>query len=335
MRSALDPDTPRRRKAPPQRRRRVRRSPRLARRRNCKKRHKEEQRLRNQFAAADKAYHEARDTYRDANIHLKQANSSIWGELAGDAPLFTRNCRSRFEEKSARRLWPIGGRRLIRPLTTSMPCGLKRGDWKQHGCRGNKPRRYKLAGKGKRTMAKERSTMLGDVPSNRQGLRREHQDLEAQEKALFKSVDAGREQKREVECEVERLTRKREHTHNAVKETDGKIKEQELIRDNARRGIASQKKLLPASWHTQGGDDRYARAAHFEDGAKRPREEGDRPEHRELDLARHEAQVLHQDLIQAQSAEREVSSGSPQEQLRRSPVSWAKPGTSINLATRS
>src|SRR4051794_40772381 len=95
------------------------------------------------------------------------------------------------------------------------------------------------------------SRLLGGIPSQRQDLRKEHQDLEAQEKALFKSVDASRAQKEEVEREVERLMRERDQAQAGVKETEAKIKEQELIRDNARRGIASQTRLLPPAWRTQ------------------------------------------------------------------------------------
>ena len=82
-------------------------------------------------------------------------------------------------------------------------------------------------------------------------VRGEHDELEAREKALFKSIDAGRAEVARVEKEIERLTHQREQMQEELVGTDTKLKAEQSKKDNADRNINSQVKLLPAPCQAQ------------------------------------------------------------------------------------
>jgi exonuclease SbcC len=141
------------------------------------------------------------------------------------------------------------------------------------------------------------------LPDDRQGIRKEHADLDAQQKALFKSVDAGREQKREVEREVERLSREREAAQSSISQTDARSKEQELVLQNAQRGISAVIKVLPAAWHvraeTIGLRELHTLKTELTDLEQR----GTDDSAKELELARAGLEVMRQAVVQLEGQE--------------------------------
>jgi exonuclease SbcC len=94
--------------------------------------------------------------------------------------------------------------------------------------------------------------LLRELPADRQAIRKEHSELEAQEKGLFRSLDASRAQVREAEAELERVGKERDRIGGELSGLEGALKEQELVQGNAQRNIAARLKQLPPAWQAQG-----------------------------------------------------------------------------------
>jgi len=92
------------------------------------------------------------------------------------------------------------------------------------------------------------SRLQKDLPADRDNVRREHGRLEADEKSLEKSLTAKRLELREVEEELERLTREREQAQTAVSKFDGDLKQQEFVRNEAQKVLTRTRSLLPPAW---------------------------------------------------------------------------------------
>jgi DNA repair exonuclease SbcCD ATPase subunit len=211
-------------------------------------------RLREQHGAADKAYFEARDAYRDGMQHIKHARAAV-ERLQGE-------CATLYAEVPEPYRSKITPASVADWLETRYPTAQDTDALKVQARGLETARRQKQQAeevqrqysrlKDQETMTLETLTrLLRDLPADRQGLRKEHADLDAQQKALFKSVDAGREKKREVEREVEKLTRERDQAQGSIARTDAESREQELVRQNAQRGIAAEAKRLPQAWQAR------------------------------------------------------------------------------------
>jgi DNA repair exonuclease SbcCD ATPase subunit len=267
---------------------------------------KAEEQLRARLAAAEKAYQEARVAYSESNGQLKQSRESV--------ARLQEECATLHAELPE----PYQGRVSPAPpadwLTTTYPtaddlAGLKAQARSLEPARRQKQQAEDVVRKWNALKAQENLTlenllrMLAGLPADREGVRRTHKDLDAEQKALFKSVDAGREQKKAVERDVERLTRERDRTQLEIGHTDAQIKEQELIKQNSQRGIASTMKQLPPAWHpraeTVGIKELHVLKAELSDLQQRGADENAR----ELDQARHGLEVLRQDVRQLEAQE--------------------------------
>jgi exonuclease SbcC len=214
----------------------------------------DEQRLREKHAAADKAYFDARDAYREGLRDIKEAKGTA-ERLQGECATLHTEVPEPYRSK-------ISSRPAADWLQTRYPRAEDTEALKVNARGLEAARRQKQQAeevqrqhgrlKDQETMTLETLTrLLRDLPGDRQALRKEHADLDAQQKALFKSVDAGREKKREVEREVERLTRERDQAQASITRTDAEAREQELVQQNAVRGIAAEKKRLPLAWQAR------------------------------------------------------------------------------------
>jgi DNA repair exonuclease SbcCD ATPase subunit len=265
---------------------------------------KAEQQLREQLTAADKAYQEARVAYGEGNAHIKQA------KLAGER--LQEECATLYAEIPE----PFRGKISPAPvadwLKTTYPTAQDTDALKVQARGVEAARRQKQKAeedqqnwaklKAQETTVQEMLHRLQrELPANRQALRQQHQELVAQQDALYKSVDAGREQKAEIDREVKRLEMERDLAKTNIGQTEGKIKEQELIRDNARRGMASLIKVLPPAWQPR-AETIGLREHHdlkMEQNELEQKCTDDRA--RELEQARHGLEVMRQEVAQLEA----------------------------------
>jgi DNA repair exonuclease SbcCD ATPase subunit len=210
-----------------------------------------EQALREQLARAEKAHQDARVEYQDANNQSKSARAAV-ERLQGECAHLYSDLPEPFRVRispSAPADW----------LATNYPAATDL-DALRNQARGLESARKELKaalqveqGWGK-LKAQEAVTLenlnrlLRDLPQDREAVRKEHADLEAQEKTLFKSLDAGRAEVQRAEKEVERLTRGHGQVLIGLGQCDTQLKEQELVQQNAQRNIASQLRQVPPAW---------------------------------------------------------------------------------------
>jgi DNA repair protein SbcC/Rad50 len=101
--------------------------------------------------------------------------------------------------------------------------------------------------------------LRAELPRDVEALRKQHAALQAEEQAVDKTLAANRDALGETEREAERLRQERDKSNEQVMALNGKLKDQELIRQHAEQGIAKVRKLLPPSWqphvHTAGMRD--------------------------------------------------------------------------------
>jgi exonuclease SbcC len=90
-----------------------------------------------------------------------------------------------------------------------------------------------------------------ELPADPQAVRQEHVDLEAAEKALDKDLEAKRRQVKEADREIDHLGRDREQSQMSLVETEGHVKRQQVVREHAQQTLAKALKLLPAAWRAQ------------------------------------------------------------------------------------
>jgi exonuclease SbcC len=268
---------------------------------------REEADLREQLERVDKAYQEAREEYRDHNRQLTGARAAV--EKAQE------ECGHIWHELPEAYRLKISAKPAADWLTTAYP---KEADLEalRVQVRELAPARAKLREaekvqqkwsglKAQESQALESlNRLFRDLPKDRQALRRQHADLEAEEKALFKSMDAHRHQVGEVEREIERLTRERDAAQAELSRTDTRLKEQQLVRQNAERGIQVHLKALPAAaWQAQ-AEAVGLREMHTLTGELAHLEEqGTDERSRELEHARHNVAVLEQDVRQLEKQE--------------------------------
>lgn len=145
--------------------------------------------------------------------------------------------------------------------------------------------------------------MFRDLPADRNAIRREHSELETQEKALFKSVDTYRKQIQEIEKDLERLGNERDQVRTDLSSADARLKDQQLRLQNAERLAAQTVKLLPAHWQSQ-APTMGLRELHTLNGERDHLEQqGTEERGRDLEQARHNLSILEQDVKQLEKQE--------------------------------
>jgi exonuclease SbcC len=146
---------------------------------------------------------------------------------------------------------------------------------------------------------------LRDLPADREGLRRDHASKEAEEKALFKQTDAQRVQLKDCDKDIEKLTREKETIVNQLSDTETKLKQHELMRDNARRGIDLQMKTLPPAWQAQAQSIGIKDLSILKSEQKSLEDEHTDERGKELDHARHNLKMLEQEVAQLLERQKE------------------------------
>jgi exonuclease SbcC len=210
-----------------------------------------EQGMREQLAKAEKAYQEARLEYRDCDNQIKSARAAV-ERLEGE-------CAHLYGELPE----PFRGRVSPAPpadwLATTYPAAADL-DALRGQARGLDAARQQLRAaeqvqqqwgklKGQESATLDNlNRLLRDLPADRDAVRKEHADLEAQEKALFKNLDATRAEVQRAEKEVDRLTKERDQGQVALGQLDTAMKEQELVQQNSQRNIAAHLRQLPPAW---------------------------------------------------------------------------------------
>jgi DNA repair protein SbcC/Rad50 len=215
---------------------------------------KAEKRLREQFVAADKAYQDARLEYRDSQAQLKQARLDVerlQGECAQAYGELPETFRARVSPK------PPGDW-----LATSYPSEAELAALRQEAdglpaARQRLQQAEQVQQQWSRLKAQESASLQSlnrlqaELPADREKVRQEHTSLEGEEKALEKGLTARRAEVKEIERDLERLTKEREQAQAQLGDADRKVKEQELVQQHARQSIATALKLVPPSWHAE------------------------------------------------------------------------------------
>jgi exonuclease SbcC len=212
-----------------------------------------EAKLREEHAQAERAYQEARLEYGETLSELKGVRQDV-ERLRGE-------CAQGYDEL------PEAFRARIAPaappdwLTTTYPSARDL-DAVRAEAKGLDAARQRLAKaeqaqqkwaklKAQESAALEQvNRLLNELPADRQSVRKEHANYEAQEKSLFHALDTHRAAVREAEAEVDRLSRERERAQTELNALDGQLREQEMIQSNAQRGITNQLKQLAPHWHS-------------------------------------------------------------------------------------
>jgi exonuclease SbcC len=210
-----------------------------------------EAKLREELAAAQAAYQEARLEYPTVRAQGQQARQ--------DADRLREECGQAYDELTGPYRARIAKARPADWLATAYPSEADveavRGE-----ARGLEPARQALRKaeavqeqwgklKARESAALEQvNRLLQDLPRDRERVRTEHARLEADEKSTFHTLDANRQARNEVDADLERLGRERDRAQADLNDLDAKAKEQELVRHNAERGVASHLKQLPPEW---------------------------------------------------------------------------------------
>jgi exonuclease SbcC len=213
-----------------------------------------EQRLREQLAQAEKAHQDARLEYRDCQAQLKQARA--------DVERLQAECTQAYHDL------PEGFRAKISPalpadwLATTYPTPSDLNDTRAEAnglqaARKRLQQAEQIQQQWSKLKAQETTSLQNlnrlqsELPSDREWIRREHASLDADEKALEKSLSAKHGHVKEVETEIERLTKDREQCQRQVTGYDTQAKEQDVIQQHAKQVMAKAMKALPASWQPQ------------------------------------------------------------------------------------
>jgi exonuclease SbcC len=214
----------------------------------------EAERLRAELTQAQRAYQEARLEYRDC---LNQSNGvqaeakrlhEECGQLHGDLPEPYRGRVS----KNIPSDW----------LAVSWPAEEDLSALRREGA-GHAAARQELVQLEQQlqragTLQAQRASLVqtltrlrGELPADRQALREQHSQLEVEEQAQQRSLEARRKDLSQIDTELERLAKEREHCSDQVVKVGGQIKDQELTRQHAEGVVTRTHKLLPRSWQDE------------------------------------------------------------------------------------
>jgi exonuclease SbcC len=215
---------------------------------------KSEKRLREQFAAADKTCQDARLEYRDAETQRKQARVDVerlQGECAQAYGELPEAIRARVSPRP-----PSDWLATAYPSEAEVSALRKEADGLS-AARQRSQQAEQVQQQWSRLKAQESASLQSlnrlqnELPADREKVRQEHTSLEGEEKALEKGLTARRAEVKEIERDLERLTKERDQTQAQLSDADRKVKEQELVQQHARQSIATALKLVPASWHAE------------------------------------------------------------------------------------
>jgi DNA repair exonuclease SbcCD ATPase subunit len=134
-----------------------------------------------------------------------------------------------------------------------------------------------------------------ELPPDRDAMRQEYAALTAEEKTLEKNLAAKREELRENERETDRLTKERDAVQKQQVDQDGKLKQQEVIRDHALQTGTQLMKALPEAWRAEAESVGIGQVADWEDELRRLEAEGTDERGRSLARARVNLDLLERD----------------------------------------
>ncbi len=211
----------------------------------------EEKRLREQARLAQESHQAAREEYREAQSQSQQAGA--------DVTRLQSECSRAYAELPERQRLQICATPASDWLQTDYP-RLQDLDHLRAEAAGNDAacqRRQKaedVLKKWNRLKAQEDDKLAtlarlqGELPANRDELRRKHDDLDLTLKTLDRNLKTKRDQARENEAKIEQLTRERQQEQKHLNDIELQIGNKELERKHARQTILVNQKALPASW---------------------------------------------------------------------------------------
>ncbi len=260
---------------------------------------KREAELRERLTKAEKAYSDARVEYGELNSQLKAARSTqergqrectaIWNELPADQR--TRIAPTPPADWLVTQYPTLADLESLQSVVRGLPAArrkLREAEqvWQLHA---------KL--KAQESQVLESLTRLNrELPNDHAQLRQQAAALEVREKSLFKDIDAKRLQLSEIDKEIEHLHQEREQVRAELARCESKIKEQQLIRDNADRSLANLVKQLPALWQTQANQAGFALIHTLRGEIQQLEAAGTDDRGRDLEQARLQVDTLEHDL---------------------------------------
>lgn len=212
---------------------------------------KEEQRLRAEESSVQKNYQEAREEYREAQSQANQAHAEV-ARLQGE-------CGRAYEELPDEPRRRIGPAAVADWRTTEYPtpgdldqlhaeaAGYAAARQRLHMAEDVLKQWTKL-----KTQESDKLTTLdrlqAGLPADREAVRRRHTDLTVRIDALGKALQTKRDQRKNADAEIERLTRERENWQGQLNRIDLELKKKELEGQKARELISVNQKALRVSW---------------------------------------------------------------------------------------
>jgi len=260
------------------------------------------------LARAEKTYQEAREEYREVLAQRNQARSSVsraqeeCGHLYGELPeaIRQRICQQPPADWLATTYPTPADIDQLKAQTYELESArrkLREMEQLQH--------RWVQLKALETTALETLNRLLRDLPQDRQALQREHADLESQERALFRAVDAAREQVASVEKQLTAYTGERDAAQRELSKTDTRLKEEQLVQQNAERNIATQIKLLPPLWQTQVERIALKELHNLKGELEQLEREGTEERGRELEQARAGLSVLDEEIRNLEKQERD------------------------------
>ncbi len=207
--------------------------------------------LKARHAAADEAYQAARDEWKTANAALGAAKAAVERSQRDIAAIHA-ELPPALAAKAARgpvKDWAVT--KWPEPADVDAVKAEARGaDAARRALRDAESALQKHAALKAneaaidKTLARQRA----GLPADRDGLRRDHSDHDAREKALFKAIDAGRAASAKSAQDAQKLEKERDAAVKDAEDVDRRIREQEMTRENALRNVATYAKALPDAW---------------------------------------------------------------------------------------
>ena len=201
--------------------------------------------------AAEQACQEARDEWKSAKAALDQAGQAIERSQRDCAGI-----RAELPDEAGKKVaqgqvsdwlatrWPeasdVEALRAEGKGADKARKALREAEGQQHKHAALKSKEESLAANVDRLGA--------GLPTDRKKFRQDHADLEHQEKALYKAMDAGRANVAQAEKEIQKLGKERDAAVAELGQAEAGIREQQLVQQNAQRNIGAMAKALPPSW---------------------------------------------------------------------------------------
>ena len=215
--------------------------------------HKAEKQLREQFAAAQKAHQDAREEYREVQNQQRQAQAEVTRLQAECGRSWSELPESHRQHISASptadwlttRYPTPEDLQALRAEAAELPAARQRlrcaeETWQQWN-------KLKTQESDKRAT---RERLQTELPADREAVRSKHTDFTLRGRTLESELKTKRAQLKEVDTDIERLTRERKPWEDQVGHIDLELEKKKLAGQAARELIAVNQKVLPASWQT-------------------------------------------------------------------------------------